>query len=115
VRVVTHSEDGERTILCADVSQSGRAPGGDVFLSVRPEDLVLHSARPRDSMLNVLEGRVTLISYLGNFVEYVVRAAGRDWRVQAHPHELLEMGAEVFLEIPPGRCLCLPGEATPPQ
>jgi hypothetical protein len=24
------------------------------------------------------------------------------------------LGAEVFLEIPPGRCLCLPAEATPP-
>jgi iron(III) transport system ATP-binding protein len=113
VRVATHAEDGQSTVLCADVAQPGRTPGGDVYLSVRPEDLVVHAARPRDAVVNVLEGRVTLISYLGNFVEYVVRAAGRDWRVQAHPHELLEMGAEVFLELPPDRCLCLPAEATP--
>ena len=91
------------------MAAGGSPPSDDVYLSIRPEDVELHACRPRDA-LNVLEGRVALISYLGNFVEYVVESGGREWRVQVHPHDLFDIGAEVFLELPPACCLCLPRE-----
>jgi hypothetical protein len=72
--------------------------------------VVLQCARPPESP-NVLLGRITFTSYLGNLVEYVVLSAGREWRVQAHPHDLFEVGAEVSLELPPAYCLCLPAVA----
>ena len=100
---------GSSAVRIADVASGGSPPSDDVYVSIRPEDLELHACRPRDA-LNVLEGRVALISYLGNFVEYVVESGGREWRVQVHPHDLFDIGAEVFLELPPACCLCLPRE-----
>jgi TOBE domain len=61
-------------------------------------------------MSNVLQGTLAELSYLGNMVEYLVRADGREWRVQAHPHDLATVGADVWLELPPACCLCLPDQ-----
>jgi ABC-type Fe3+/spermidine/putrescine transport system ATPase subunit len=105
--ILTHSDGGEQTLLYADVPAGGQPPTGEVYLSIRPEDMGLHCVRPA-AIANVLSGRITFTSYLGNLVEYVVLAAGREWRVQAHPHDLFEVGAEVFVELPPASCLCLP-------
>jgi ABC-type Fe3+/spermidine/putrescine transport system ATPase subunit len=114
--ILTRATGGEHTLLHADVPPGGQPPHGDVYLSIRPEDIVLRSPGPADGP-NTLAGRVTVISYLGNLVEYVVWAAGREWRVQAHPHQLFDVGAEVSLELPPAACLCLPvtGQAAPHQ
>ena len=106
VAILTCPDDGPPALLYAHVAAGASAPDGDVFLSIRPEDVVIHVARP-DRADNVLAGRITLISYLGNLVEYVVEAAGREWRAQAHPHDVFELGGEVFLELPPASCLCL--------
>jgi iron(III) transport system ATP-binding protein len=105
--ILTHSDAGEQTLLYADVPAGGQPPIGEVYLSIRPEDVVLHCVPPAQ-VANVLSGRITFTSYLGNLVEYVVRSAGREWRVQAHPHDLFEVGADVFVELPPASCLCLP-------
>jgi ABC-type Fe3+/spermidine/putrescine transport system ATPase subunit len=90
----------------------GGTLSGEVFVSVRPEHVVLHSTRPLDAP-NVLAGRVEVLNYLGNLVDYVVRAHGREWRVQAHPQQVFETGSEVFLELPPEVCLCLPIDGAP--
>jgi iron(III) transport system ATP-binding protein len=103
------SDGGERTLVYADSVRTDQPANGSVYLSVRPEDVVLHRCRPQNAT-NVLDGRITLTSYLGNLVEYVVEACGREWRVQVHPHDPFEVGATVFLELPPERCLCLPAE-----
>jgi iron(III) transport system ATP-binding protein len=112
--ILIRSEGGEHTLLYADVPLGGRPPSGDVYLSIRPEDIKLQSrSSSAADAPNTLLGRVTVIGYLGNLVEYLVLAAGQEWRVQAHPHELFEVGADVSLELPPAYCLCLPAEGTP--
>jgi ABC-type Fe3+/spermidine/putrescine transport system ATPase subunit len=55
----------------ADVPSGDRPPNGDVYVSIRPEDIVLHCARPPE-LPNVLPGRITFSSYLGNLVEHGV-------------------------------------------
>jgi iron(III) transport system ATP-binding protein len=89
--------------------------GGEVYLSIRPEDIRLRggSLDLQGDALSVnvdsnLCGTVETVNYLGNFVEYVVQAAGQEWRVQAHPQDTFQVGDTVSLELPAERCLCLP-------
>ena len=80
-----------------------------VYLSIRPEDIVLHRTPPSDRP-NLLPGAVETVGYLGNFVEYEVRANARLWRVQGHPNDRFAVGDPVTLELPPRSCLCLSAE-----
>jgi iron(III) transport system ATP-binding protein len=105
--IVIRSAGGEHTLLYADVPPGGQPPSGEVYLTIRPEDVVLRCSPLADAP-NVLSGRIAFVNYLGNLVEYGVLCAGREWRVQAHPHALVEVGADVSLELPPACCLCLP-------
>jgi ABC-type Fe3+/spermidine/putrescine transport system ATPase subunit len=73
-------------------------------VSIRPEDIVLRTG-PAE---NALCGTVEAVNYLGNFIEYIVRAAEYDWRVQCDPHGGFAVGDQVSLVLPPERCLCLP-------
>jgi ABC-type Fe3+/spermidine/putrescine transport system ATPase subunit len=83
----------------------GEVTSGEVYVSIRPEDIALQ----RGPAENALCGTVETVNYLGNFVEYLVRAAGHEWRVQSDPHQSFAPGDEVSLVLPPERCLCLPG------
>jgi iron(III) transport system ATP-binding protein len=77
--------------------------GGEVFVSIRPEDIVLRPSNP-----DGLCGRIETVNYLGNFIEYVVQAAEQEWRVQTDPHATFQVGDTVGLEFSAERCLCLP-------
>ncbi len=110
VEVLLGGEGGDATILRAPAPDGGAA-GGDVYVSIRPEDIVVHRSPPADRV-NVLAGRVETVGYLGNMIEYTVTAAGRVWRVQAHPSDRFGAGEAVGLELPPERCQCLPAEGT---
>jgi iron(III) transport system ATP-binding protein len=92
---------GEQTFVAR--ATHGVRASGDVYLSIRPEDIRL--SRPAGG--NGLCGTVEAMNYLGNFVEYVVQAAGHEWRVQADPHATFRVGDQVGLEFSPERCLCL--------
>ena len=77
---------------------------GEVYLSIRPEDI-----RLRPAAGGTLCGTIEAANYLGNFVEYVVQVAGQEWRVQAHPQDIFQVGDTVSVDVAPERCLCLPG------
>jgi ABC-type Fe3+/spermidine/putrescine transport system ATPase subunit len=108
VAVLTLAERGDQTLIYARAPFRNGPLNGRVYVSVRPEDVVLHGSPPSNTT-NVLQGTLVEFSYLGNMVEYLVHAAGREWRVQAHPHDLLSVGSAVWIELPPACCLCLPG------
>jgi iron(III) transport system ATP-binding protein len=99
-------------LVCVQVGQhtfsaratSGLPASGEVYLSVRPEDVRLRGGAQPEG----LYGTVETVNYLGNFIEYVVQATGHEWRVQAHPQDVFEVGATVSLEFAPERCLALP-------
>ena len=116
VRGVARPSRADPSRVEVELRSEGGAVGGDAYISIRPEDVVLHRSPPTDRV-NVLDGTVETVGYLGNMIEYLVTAAGRSWRVQAHPSERFGAGERIALELPPARCRCLPAEgaAAPPE
>jgi len=84
------------------------APGGKVLLCVRPEDLVLHAARPASAeSANLLVGDVAEIVYLGSFLECRVTVGVQQLCVQTgHAHRLVP-GQRVFLSFDPAHAVCV--------
>lgn len=76
--------------------------GGSVWLSIRPEDVVLHPQAPAGV---ALQGRVTFVRDLGRLVESYVRVGDMELTVVTG-HGVRE-GAEVWLELPPGKAVVL--------
>jgi ABC-type Fe3+/spermidine/putrescine transport system ATPase subunit len=99
-------------LVCVQVGQhafsaratSGLPASGEVYLSIRPEDIRLRAGLHGEELC----GTVETVNYLGNFIEYVVQAAGQEWRVQAHPQDMFQVGDTVSLAVAPERCLALP-------
>jgi iron(III) transport system ATP-binding protein len=88
------------------VGGNGAAPGQRLSLSVRPEDLSVHLAKP-DGVANLFEGEVIDTVYLGNFLECRVRIGRHEVGVQIDHYELLVPRQKVFLSFQPEHGLCL--------
>jgi ABC-type Fe3+/spermidine/putrescine transport system ATPase subunit len=86
----------------------GAAPGQRITLSLRPEDIALHQARP-DGLANVMEGDVIETVYLGSFLDCRVRVGPHEVAVQIDHYEQLRAGQRVFLTFHPDHGLCLSG------
>lgn len=76
---------------------------GDVTVSIRPEDLVLHRAEPQAGA--ALRGRVTFVRDLGRLVESYVRVG--ELELTAVTGHGLGEGDDVWLEIPPAKAVVL--------
>ena len=87
---------------------AGIAPGQSVDLIVRPEDI--HLGEPGSA----ITARVASLAYLGDRIECVVRVQDQELRVLAHPGLAAEIGAEIGLEILPGRAWAIPAEIPRP-
>jgi iron(III) transport system ATP-binding protein len=74
-----------------------------VVVSCRPESVVLHIDRPpqRD---NVLGGRITERTFLGDAVEYVVAVGDDLMTAKANGVSDLDLGLEVHVELPMEHC-----------
>jgi ABC-type Fe3+/spermidine/putrescine transport system ATPase subunit len=88
------------------VGGNGAAPGQRLSLSVRPEDLSVHLAKP-DGVANLFEGEVIDTVYLGNFLECRVRIGRHEVGVQIDHYEHLVPRQKVFLSFQPEHGLCL--------
>lgn len=97
---------GQRVVIRARAPVN-RPRQREMYLFIRPENIVLHRAAPADRS-NVLEGVIQTVDYLGNLLDYRIREGGRVWRVQTHPSESFAVGDTVAFELPPDHCLCLP-------
>ena len=109
LRGTLEADDGAspfRSVALEDGSVvQARVPDGlgpEIALSVRPEDISLDAAaRPDGVPANVLHGRVTAASFLGNVVHYeVTLASGASvLRVEGAPASPFETGAEVTISF----------------
>ncbi len=84
----------------------GATRGRRIILSLRPEDIALHPARP-DGSPNVIEGEVIDTVYLGNFLKCQVRVGPYEVGVQIDHYEQLVPSQKVFLTFRPDHGLCL--------
>jgi iron(III) transport system ATP-binding protein len=91
------------------VGADGAMPGQTLHLSLRPEDVKLHTARPAqdDAGGNLLQGDVIDTVYLGNFLECRVQVGSHEIAVQMDHFESLAPGQQVYLTFKPEHGLCL--------
>lgn len=86
----------------------GASAGQPLILSLRPEDIALHTQRPADQAHdNMFEGEVVDTVYLGNFLECRVRVGTHELGVQLDHFEQLAPQQKVFLTFQPDHGLCL--------
>lgn len=87
---------------------NGASRGQQIVLSVRPEDISLHSMRPDTvSHVNVIEGQVIDTVYLGRFLECHVRVGHYEMSVQIDNSKPLVPSQTVFLSFRADHGLCL--------
>ncbi len=117
-RLVDRSDD-----LCALEVPAGperaplrmRAAGGDdarigdrLTLSLRPEDVSLHTEAPQDiAHGNLFEGEVVDTAYLGSFLEGRVRVGSHEIGIRMNHYERLVPGQKVHVSFRPEHGLCL--------
>jgi iron(III) transport system ATP-binding protein len=101
--------EGGAPIRLKAIAAEGAAPGQTLYLSLRPEDVTLHSSRPQadQSGGNLLQGEVIDTVYLGNFLECRVRVGSHEIAVQMDHFESLAPGQQVYLTFKPEHGLCL--------
>ncbi|MBI2952835.1 MAG: ABC transporter ATP-binding protein [Chloroflexi bacterium] len=82
---------------------SGLAPGEDVFVSIRPEDVLTSKELPT-GVANIFRAKVTNTAFLGHSQDCWVTVGEYRLRLRIHPHFAIEPGEEIYLAIPPEHC-----------
>jgi iron(III) transport system ATP-binding protein len=93
--------DGAIHVDAARLGLDGAARGR-VTVSLRPQSIHLHRARPPAGVAAVVvAGQIAQRAYLGEHWDYAVRPADSalTLRVTARPHEVFELNEKVWLEI----------------
>ena len=102
------SANGHAPLRLQAIGAVGANAGQDIVLSLRPEDIILHTAAPNGTGNgNVMEGAVVDTVYLGNFLECRVDVSGHEVNIQIDHFEQLTPGQKVFLSFQPAHGLCL--------
>jgi iron(III) transport system ATP-binding protein len=102
------SANGGAPLRLQAVGGEGAQVGSSVFVSLRPEDVVLHLQKPAGtSDGNVLEGQVIDTIYLGSFLEGRVNVSGHEIGIQIDHYENLAPNQTVWLSFQPEHGLCL--------
>jgi spermidine/putrescine ABC transporter ATP-binding subunit len=108
---------GDRLVVSTALGPLHAMPNGSVqgrcILAIRPENISLGAVAPADG--NVVRGRISFASYLGNTLRYDVEAPGgqilkADVRDPWH-HDLLPVGREVAAGFPASVTLAVPDDS----
>ena len=101
---VVNSSLGPLSVYSADRLRKG----GAVLISVRPEDVELTEACPAGS--NVIEGRVDLKVFLGEFVDFQVKVGERQLLARVHPSLRTDVGGTIYVRLNPEKCISIKSE-----
>lgn len=102
------STNGGAPLRIQAAGAAGATQGQDIVLSLRPEDITLHTTAPNGTGNgNVMEGAVIDTVYLGSFLECRVDVNGHEVNIQIDHFEQLEPGQKVFLSFQAAHGLCL--------
>jgi iron(III) transport system ATP-binding protein len=82
------------------------APGSEVVVMVRPENIVLHKARPPETA-NVVEGKIAMVMFLGQYLDCTIELGRNVFQTYQHHSLQVRRGDPVWVELPPGDCLAI--------
>jgi iron(III) transport system ATP-binding protein len=88
----------------------GLGEGDAVIITLRPENIGLlreHPGQPLDFVGTVLEGKVEIAAFMGDFLDCRIRVGDQPFRVKVHPSFSLVVGARVYLKLPKESCTLL--------
>ncbi len=85
-----------------------------VMVSVRPEHVVI-SSTPPEVAENLYRGQVLNWIFLGESTDFQIRIGNQELRVRSHPDVQFSRGSDIWVHLPPRRCvaLALAGEPEP--
>jgi iron(III) transport system ATP-binding protein len=84
--------------------------GERVLISVRPEDVEVCTTRPEG--INVIEAKVHVKVFLGEYMDYQVRIGEREVLARVHPSINALVGDTVFLRMNPEKCITVQDNVT---
>ncbi len=82
------------------------APGAQILVSIRSEQVVVHEGR--EAGPNRFGGEVVTRAYRGESIDHVVDVGGREIRARTASSATLEPGTPVVVELPESACLAIP-------
>jgi iron(III) transport system ATP-binding protein len=85
---------------------AGAKPKDSVQLLIRPEGIQLLEAKP-ETTNNVIPGEILVATFQGDSVEYQIRVGEQECRVKSDAIKEFGKKREVFLHLPPERCLVI--------
>jgi iron(III) transport system ATP-binding protein len=91
------------------VCPSGVTVGEQVVVSLRPENIQIHTEEPV-GLPNVLAGTVQRLMFLGEFLDCRVRVGGAEFFTRQHPTTRLRGEQAVWVEVAPQLCAVLSEE-----
>ncbi len=83
------------------------APGDEVMIVTRPENIVLSGGAPVDPE-NSFPGTVANRVFLGEVIDYLIAVGEQEFRVRARPEWDFAIGSPVHVTLLPSRCVGLP-------
>src|SRR5690606_32972474 len=91
------------SVPVASLAEPASASAGVLTISLRPQSIRLHAARPNGAGTVALAGRIVSRAFLGETWDYVFAAGngGPTLKVSAPPSTVVEFGAEVWAELDP--------------
>jgi len=102
------SKNNQSPLRIQAAGAPGTSAGENVYVSLRPEDIVLHINEPTGTDNgNIVEAKVIDTVYLGSFLECRVDVSGHEVNIQIDHFEQLLKGQKVFISIQPEHVLCL--------
>jgi iron(III) transport system ATP-binding protein len=84
--------------------------GDQVIITLRPENIGVlreHPGQPADLFGTLLEGRVEIAAFMGDFLDCRIRVKDHPFRVRVHPSFSLNIGERVYLQVPRESCIVL--------
>ena len=88
----------------------GLSAGDHVVITLRPENIGIlrdHPGQSLDFVGTVLEGKVEIAAFMGDFLDCRIRVGDQPFRVKVHPSFSLVVGERVYLRLPKESCTVL--------
>ena len=89
------------------VCPTGDGPAGQdsVWVACRPEGAVVTAVRPSGE--NVFPGHITTVVFAGDQITYSIAVGEQAIQVKSDPFRSFQDGDQVFVQLPPERCLLI--------